>query len=106
PQVLDHFGSFVESWAGAAAIRGGAFRWRVDLHADELEYLTNGLYYLDLRMADPARRFPGRPEPTEGQAFHVVLVEALLFALAQEGPSRAAFAEQLRSAWPALSVSC
>ena len=104
-QVLDDVGSFVDSWAGAAANRGGSFCWRAELHIDQLEYLTNSLYNLDLRLADRAHRCPGRPEPTEGLAFHVVLVEALLFALAQEGPGRAAFAEQLRSAWPELSVS-
>ena len=97
--VLDDVGAYVESWAGAAYNGGGAFRWHVEIHPDELEYLTNSLYNVDLRLADQARPCPGRAEPTEGRAFHVVLVESLLFALAQAGASQAAFAEQLRASW-------
>ena len=99
-EVLDDVGDYVDSWAGAASNGAGAFRWHVEIHPDELEYLTNSLYNVDLRLADQARPRPGRAEPTEGRAFHVVLVDSLLFALAQAGASQAAFAEQLRPFWP------
>ena len=99
-QVLEDVGSYLDSWAGAAGSGSDAFRWHVDFHSDELEYLANSLYNLDLHLADEGRWRPARAEPTEGRAFHVVLVEALLFALAQEGPSQAAFADQLRPGWP------
>lgn len=91
-QVLDDVAAYVESWAGANR-PGDLFRWQVDVDPDELEYLTNALYNLDLRLADEAA-------PAEARAFHLVLVQALLFALAQESPSRAAFVEQLRPSWP------
>jgi hypothetical protein len=105
PPMLASVGSYVELWAGTSATRGDTFRWSVDVDADELEYLTNGLYQVDLRVADQGHRCPVRPEPKEAQAFHVLLVEALLFALAQEGPSRAAFADQLRAAWPVADLT-
>ena len=91
-EVLDDVAAYVESWAGANR-RGDVFQWQVDVDPDELEYLTNALYNLDLRLADEAA-------PAEARAFHLVLVQALLFALARESPSRAAFVEQLRPSWP------
>ncbi|HEV2759629.1 MAG TPA: hypothetical protein VGV86_08705 [Acidimicrobiales bacterium] len=93
-QVLDDVEAYVESWAGANR-PGDVFQWQVDVDPDELEYLTNSLYNLDLRLADEAA-------PAEARAFHIVLVQALLFALAQESPSRAAFVEQLRPSWPVV----
>ena len=91
-QVLDDVAAYVESWAGANR-RGDVFEWQVEVDPDELEYLTNALYNLDLRLAEEAA-------PAAARAFHIVLVQALLFALAQESPSRAAFVEQLRPSWP------
>lgn len=102
PQVLDAVSSYVGSWAGATPADGGVFRWEIDVHPDELEYLTNALYHLDLVLAEEAGHVPERAEPGEARAFHVALVHALLFALAQAGPSRAAFVEQLRPAWPVV----
>ncbi len=90
-EVLDDVAAYIESWAGANR-PGGVFKWQVDVDPDELEYLTNALYNLDLRLADEAA-------PAEARAFHVVLVQALLFALGEESPSRAAFVEQLRPSW-------
>ena len=92
--VLGDVALYVESWAGARR-DGDVYRWQVDVDPDELEYLTNALYNLDLRVADEARR-----APDEARAFHQMLVQALLFALAQESGSRAAFVEQLRPSWP------
>ena len=97
--VLTDVGSYVDSWAGAAYNGGRSFRWHAEIHPDELEYLTNALYNFDRRLADEAHPCPGRAEPTEASAFHVVMVESLLFALAQAGASQAAFAEQLRPCW-------
>ena len=98
-EVLDDLASYVESWAGANRC-GDEFRWQVDVTPEELEYLTNALYNLDLRLADEACEAPERAAPAEARAFHLMLVQALLFALAQDSPSRAAFVEQLRPSWP------
>jgi len=95
-QVLDHVSSYVETWAGATR-HGDTFHWQVDVDPEQLEYLTNALYNLD-RLADDAHE--ERTAPAEARAFHVVLVQALLVALAQDSPGRAAFAEQLRPSWP------
>jgi len=94
-QVLDDVSLSVDAWAGAKCT-GDVFSWLVDVDPDEFEYLTNALYNLDLRRADEA----GRAAPAEAPAFHLMLVRALLFALAQDGPSRSAFVEQLRPSWP------
>ena len=98
-EVLDDVARYVESWADVNR-RGDVFQWQVDVEPDELEYLTNALYNLDMRLADEADRAPERTAPAEARAFHLMLVQALLFALAQDSPSRAAFVEQLRPAWP------
>ncbi|MGH9226487.1 MAG: hypothetical protein ACRD2W_22465, partial [Acidimicrobiales bacterium] len=70
--VLHDVDCYVDSWAGAAYNGGDAFRWQVDVDPAELEYLTNSLYNLDMRLADQARRDPGRAEPDEGRVFHAV----------------------------------
>ena len=98
-QVLDDVAAYVESWSEANRC-GDMFQWRVDVDPDELEYLTNALYNLDRTVADDASSLPERGAPAEARAFHIMLVQALLFALAQESPSRAAFVEQLRPSWP------
>ena len=98
-QVLDDVAAYVECWAGQSRC-GEVFQWQVDVDPDELEYLTNALYNLDVRLADDASRAPERAAPAEARAFHQMLVQALLFALAQAGPSRAAFVDQLRPSWP------
>jgi hypothetical protein len=101
-QVLDDVASYVEAWAGANH-DGEMFQWQVEVDAEELEYLTNALYNLDRRLADDMRQAPERAAPAEARAFHLMLVQALLFALAQDSPSRAAFVEQLRTSWPVLA---
>lgn len=101
-QVLQDIGSFVDCWALAASDSREAFRWHGDVHPDHLEYLANSLYNLDAQLEEQARLRPARAEPSLGVAFHVVLVEALLFALCEAGPSQAAFADQLRPAWTGL----
>jgi hypothetical protein len=99
-EVLDDVGSYLDSWANTAnADDDGTFRWRADIPVDELVYLTNALYNLDQCLSDDTHGRSGMAQPTEGRAFHVVLVEALLFALTQEGPCQAEFAGQLRPWW-------
>lgn len=100
-EALDNVGSYLDAWADTANMDGdGSFRWRADVPAEELVYLTNSLYNLDQCLADQTDGRPGKAQPTEGRAFHVVLVEALVFALTQAGRSEAAFAGQLRPWWP------
>lgn len=103
-EVLDTVGSYLDTWADSARLDAdGAFRWGADLPADELVYLTNSLYNLDQCLADQTGCRPGQAKPTEARAFHDVLVEALLFALTQEGRSEAAFVDHLRPWWPEAS---
>lgn len=100
PELLDDVDCYVASWAGVTRNGGRTFQWQAEVHPDELEYLTNALYNVDMALADEARRCPGMTEPPAGRLFHLVLVQALLFSLGQEGPSRAAFVDQLRPSWP------
>ena len=100
-EVLDSIHTYLDVWAHTANLDGdGAFRWRAEVPAEELVYLTNALYNLDQCFADLTHQHPGKAQPAEGRVFHVVLVEALIFALTQEGRSEAAFAGQLRPWWP------
>ena len=100
PEVLDEVASYVDEWAATCRRGADRFHWQVDVRPEQLEYLTNALYNLDTKLADVAGWFPNRTMPAEGRAFHLILVQALLFALAQDSPGRAAFAEQLRESWP------
>lgn len=97
--VLDDVDAYVDLWDDATR-KGDVFRWQGDLHPDELEYLTHALYKLDVRLAAEASTCPEKAAPAEASAFQAILVQSLLFTLAQDGPGRAAFVEQLRPCWP------
>ncbi|HEX2273497.1 MAG TPA: hypothetical protein VHG90_06470 [Acidimicrobiales bacterium] len=99
-RVLDDIEAYVAEWERTTGLSDDAFRWQSDVHPDDLEYLTNALYNLDLRLAadgDPSRKVA---LSAEGRVFHLVLVRALLTALAHESPSHAAFVDQIRTSWP------
>lgn len=96
PEALDGIDACLQEWARVTPRNGDAFRWQAEVDADEVEYLTNALHNLD-QVSDLGQRLPG---PSDGRAFYLVVVGALLRALAQECPSRAAFSEQLRQSWP------
>ncbi|MCA1673975.1 MAG: hypothetical protein LC799_17835 [Actinobacteria bacterium] len=100
PQVLDDLDAYLDDWGGAAPTNRSAFRWRAEVDADELEYVTNALYNLDIRLSAEVRRGERQAGPAAGLTFHLVLVGALLHALALESGPRAQFVEQLRSSWP------
>lgn len=70
--------------------------------APALEYVTNALYNLDGHLSAQITHGRRPAAPVEAEVFHGVLVEALLHALADESPCRAAFSEQLAQTWPAL----
>jgi hypothetical protein len=90
---------YVAEWEGTTGRSDGTFRWNSEVHAEDLEYLTNALYNLDLRLAADDRSRTGAL-PVEGRLFHLVLVRALLSTLALEGSTHAAFADQMQAAWP------
>ena len=99
-RVLDDIEAYVAEWERTTGGSDGAFRWQSEVGADDLEYLTNALYHLDLRLAadgEPGRTVTLSPA---GHLFHLVLVRALLTALADESPTRAAFVDQIRASWP------
>jgi hypothetical protein len=83
-----------------ARIGDEAFRWHTEIDTDELEYLLCALFRLDARLSAEAQR---RRPCDEGRLFYLVLVRALLHALETGSPGRAAFADQLRSAWPSAA---
>ncbi len=101
PETLDAIDVYVRAWAEATR-RGKVFRWQSEVDPDHLEYVTNALYNLDGYLAAQILRGRRRAAPVEAEVFHGVLVDALLHALAEESPCRAAFSEQLGQTWPAL----
>ena len=102
--VLDEIGGYLEQWMPRTVDE--PFRWHAEIDPDKLEYLVHALFSLDTRLFSGARRGdrPGFPE--EGRLFYLVLVRALLHALEEESPARAAFVDQLRSSWPSAVVAC
>ncbi len=102
PETLDAIDSYVRAWAEATRRRGEVFHWQSEVEPDQLEYVTNALYNLDGRLSHQVMCGQRRAAPVEAEVFHGVLVDALLRALAEESPSRAAFSEQLGQTWPSL----
>ena len=102
-EVLDGIQGYFTQWMPRARILGEAFRWQTRIDPDELEYLLCALISLDARLSRDVRRGDRRPASEEGRLFFLVLVRALLHALATDSPGRAAFADQLREAWPSAA---
>lgn len=101
PQAaFDNLDRYLEQWAHATQECDASFRWHADVDPEELEYLTNAFYNLDVRLRDATSQGEGVPEPVAGRSFHLVMVRALLHALAQVSPARATFVEELRTTWP------
>lgn len=101
PETLDAIESYVRAWSRATRRRADVFRWQSEVDPEQLEYVTNALYNLDGHLSAQVMSGQRRAAPVEGEVFHGVLVEALLRALAEESPCRAAFSEQLGQTWPA-----
>lgn len=99
-EALDGIEGYFKRWMPQAAL-DQAFRWRAKIDPDELEYLLCTLFRLDARF--DARQGQGQPAYDEGRVFFLVLVRALLHSLETESPGRAAFADQLRAAWPSAA---
>ena len=99
-EALDSIERYFAQWMTRARIGDEAFRWHTEIDTDELEYLLCALFRLDARLSAEAQR---RRPCDEGRLFYLVLVRALLHALETGSPGRAAFADQLRSAWPSAA---
>ena len=97
-RALDRFVGYLDEW-GALAEKDDPFRWSGEVATEVLEYLTNWLYRLGVRVQADADAGRGRTRPPEADKFHVVLVRSMLDALEREGAGPAQFAEQIRAAW-------
>jgi hypothetical protein len=104
-EALDAVGGYVRAWAQATPGQGDDFRWQSEIDPDELAYVANAFYNLDGHLSVQVRRGQRRAAPVQAGVFQRVLVQALLHALAEESPFRAAFSEQLAQSWPSLSRS-
>ncbi|MDQ4130150.1 MAG: hypothetical protein M3133_04045 [Actinomycetota bacterium] len=102
PETVDAIDAYVQAWAQATRRGGKVCRWQSEVDPGQLEYLTNALYKLDGHLSAQVTRGRRPAAPPQAEVFHGVLVEALLHALSEEGPCRAAFSEQLGQTWPAL----
>ena len=99
-RVLEDIKGYVAEWERTTARSDGSFRWQCELPPEDLEYLSNAFYNLDLHLRSNGRGGSGSALPAEGRAFHLVLVRALLSALALESPTHAAFVDQMQGSWP------
>ena len=98
--VLAHVRGYLEQCRSRNVAADETLRLNMDIEPDELEYLVHAFHTLDARLLSDLRGDDGQCVPDEGRRFHVVLVRDLLRALEGVDPSRAAFADQLRSSWP------
>ncbi len=101
--AMDGIEAYFDQWMARGRTRDEAFRWRAEISPDELEYLLHGLFSLDVGLSADAQGRQRQPEGEEARPFHLVLVRALLHALESESPGRAAFVDQLCSAWPSAA---
>jgi hypothetical protein len=99
-RVLDDIEAYVAEWERTGGRSDGTFLWQSEVHPDDLEYLTNALYNLDLRVATDGDASTSVALPPAGRVFHLVLVRALLSTLAVVSPTHAAFADQMQASWP------
>jgi hypothetical protein len=97
--VLDELRHYVEQWKPQSRSMHRTFRWHGEIDPDELEHLVHAVFTLDVQLSHQVHG-ERSAAPDEGRDFYLVLVRALLHALEMDSPSRAAFADQLRSSWP------
>ena len=98
-EVLDELRRYVEQWKPKARSMHRNFRWHGEIEPDELEHLVHAFFTLDAQLSHELQG-ERSAAPDRGRDFYLVLVRALLHALEMDSPSRAAFADQLRSSWP------
>lgn len=98
-EVVQDVRRYLEQWKTRAQSSESTFRWHGEIDPDELEYLVHALFNLDVQTSQQ-QRGERSVAPEQGRDFHLVLVRAMLHALEMDSPGRAAFVEQLRSAWP------
>jgi hypothetical protein len=103
--ALDDIEAYVGEWERGTGGSDGAFRWQSEVPAEDLEYLTNALYNLDLHLAADGEPGGRVALAGEGRDFHLVLVQALLAALSHESPTHAAFVDQIRASWPTAAAA-
>lgn len=101
PDVVEGFRWYLLEWRHVAE-RGAEFHWEADVSPDVAEYLMLPFFRTAERLSAIAAQRRRRAAPPESTAFYVLLVQAVLDALAQEGPAQAEFADHLRSFWPGL----
>lgn len=91
------FDGYLDEWTTLAGM-GGDVTWAADAEPEVVEYLVYSFFRVAKEVNDAAGRSQVVPEPAD--AFYWMLVDALLEALAEEGGSRAEFADHLREFWP------
>lgn len=96
--LLEAFGHLLDEWSNIAR-PGAPFHFATDRPAEEVEFLMKGLYEIGLAVEaeHEAGRLPLRP--AEADEFHVLLVQQILAAVEQEGPTSAQFVDMLRGEW-------
>ncbi len=101
PDVVEGFRWYLLEWRRLAE-RGPEFHWEAEVSSEVAEYLMLPFFRTAERLSAIAERRHRSAAPPQSAAFYVLLVQAVLDALDQEGPAQAEFADHLRSFWPGL----
>jgi hypothetical protein len=99
--ALETFEDFLGEWERAAR-RSEVFAWETEIDPEHAEFLAHAFLGVARALADAADRRGYSVAPQEGEEFYQALVTNFLDAFEQESNSSAAFAEDVRDAWPGL----
>ena len=101
PEVLAGFVGFLDEWE-AIASSSDTFLWDTDVDTEQIEFLALALHRVASEVDESARARGYPLMPPEGAPFYRAVVNGFLDAMGAESSTLAAYAEELRSSWPAL----
>lgn len=93
------FDGYLDEWSDLVAT-GGQVTWAAEADPEVVEYLVYSFFRV-AKEVNAAHGGGAALVPDPAAPFYWMLVGALLDALAEEGGSRAEFADHLREFWPA-----
>ncbi len=99
--MLAGFVAFLDEW-DAIASSSDSFLWDTDVDPEQVEFLSLAMHRVASELDEAAQRRGYRLMPDVAEPFYRAVVTGFLDAMAAESPTLAAYAEDLRSAWPGL----
>ena len=99
PEVRSIFDGYLQAWEETAAA-GGEFVWSCDVPPEQIEYHVHAFHQVATMLAKREADIGEPQSPESGRPFYAAVLRGALGALEVEGPSSAAFAQELRQFWP------